>query len=438
MRASLFGRRAALAAVLAILVTAAIAPAASAAGIVVDSLEATSAVDGVCTLPEAVVAATTDAPVDTCAAGSGVDTITFSVAGTITLTATLELGGSLGIDGGGEITLDGGGTVQVIRVDADAEATLDGLTVTGGAAFDGGGLVNDGSLTIIESLFIDNNADNAGGALVSSGELTILSSTFLDNTAGDGSGNGLGGAIATNGGTLLVSGSTFAGNEAGVGGAIWTQATTTIANSTIANNVAIGFGGGVNGAGVSLTLIHVTVSGNEAAYLGGISLEGTLLHLTNSLVAGNIADEDFDDIDGVPTSDVGSVIGVPDGLTVADILDPAGLLPNGGPTDTIALVRSATNPAVDTADAAACAATPISSLDQRGLPRSGACDVGAYELQPLPAPTASPFIPTTPPTATIPNGSSSGPDTILGWLIAGLLASAGVIVFTGRRARLGR
>jgi hypothetical protein len=77
-----------------------------------------------------------------------------------------------------------------------------------------------------------------------------------------------------------------------------------------------------------------------------------------------------------------SIIGIPNGLTLADILDPAGLVDHGGPTKTIALTDSATNAAVDTGDAATCAAAPVNGLDQRGLPRTPPCDLGAYELQP--------------------------------------------------------
>ncbi len=82
------------------------------------------------------------------------------------------------------------------------------------------------------------------------------------------------------------------------------------------------------------------------------------------------------------TTKLASIVGIPAGLTLADILDPAGLADNGGPTETIALTDSATNPARHKADAATCAAAPVGGLDQRGLPRAAPCDIGAYELQP--------------------------------------------------------
>ena len=64
-----------------------------AASLTVNSLTDVAANDGACTLREAIAAANTDtasgAAAGECAAGSGNDTLTFSVAGTITLTSAL-------------------------------------------------------------------------------------------------------------------------------------------------------------------------------------------------------------------------------------------------------------------------------------------------------------------------------------------------------------
>ncbi len=110
--------------------------------------------------------------------------------------------------------------------------------------------------------------------------------------------------------------------------------------------------------------------------------------MVNSIIAGNTAaglgQEIADVIDTVTTS----VIGVPDGLTLGDILVPAGLANNGGPTQTIALAQVTGNPAIDTGTSAVCAA----ARGQRPRPAwpapSAACDIGAYEIQP-PLPDAA-------------------------------------------------
>ena len=90
---------------------------------------------------------------------------------------------------------------------------------------------------------------------------------------------------------------------------------------------------------------------------------------------------------------VTSVIGVPAGMTLADILVPAGLADNGGPTQTIALALVAGNPAIDTGSAT-CVEAPVSLLDQRGMSRlpGPSCDIGAYEAQ-LPTLAAAGDIP---------------------------------------------
>jgi len=101
--------------------------------------------------------------------------------------------------------------------------------------------------------------------------------------------------------------------------------------------------------------------------------------VVNSIIAGNTVGADINfPVETVTTS----IIGVPGGMTLADILVPAGLADNGGPTQTIALALVAGNPAIDTATSAVCAAAPVNGLDQRGMPRPAACDIGAYEAQP--------------------------------------------------------
>ncbi|HVM57652.1 MAG TPA: DUF11 domain-containing protein, partial [Gaiellaceae bacterium] len=59
------------------------------------------------------------------------------------------------------------------------------------------------------------------------------------------------------------------------------------------------------------------------------------------------------------------------------------LAANGGPTKTLALQPG--SPAIDAGDGGACPAT-----DQRGVARSGVCDIGAYEFVPPPPPVPAP------------------------------------------------
>jgi CSLREA domain-containing protein len=304
MRPAVTRRLGALVIALGLLAAVAVAPA-FAASIVVNSLaDSAPANDGICTLREAITAANLDtasgAAAGECGAGSGADAITFGVGGPITLASALPaITTDLSIAGAGAITVSGASAYQLFVITAGT-VTLSGLTITGGAAANGGGIFNDG-------------------------------------------------------GTL------------------------TVTNSTISGNLANVLGGGIANAGGTVTVTNSTISGNSASVGGGLVGEGTEI-LVNAIVAGNTASVAPDGF-GVEVGTT-SVFGVPGGKTLADILVPAGLANNGGPTQTIALALVAGNPAIDLGTGAVCAAAPVNALDQRGLPRPAACDIGAYEAQP--------------------------------------------------------
>ena len=252
----------------------------------------------------------------------------FSVSGTITQTSTnWAIGSDLSIDGAGAITINGNNAHGVLRVGGGGTVILSGLTITGGAISDGAGIHSDFvNLIVIDSTISGNTTTGVGGGVLNEGTLTLVNSTISGNTA------------------------------EGMGGGIFNRGTLTVINSTIGGNAAATGGGGIAGEAI----------GNET--------------LLNALVAGNTAPTG-PDVDGSVETTTTSVIGVPVGMTLADILDPAGLADNGGGTQTIALAQVAGNPAIGTATAATCAAAPVNGFDQRGLPRLGACDIGAYEHQ---------------------------------------------------------
>jgi hypothetical protein len=161
-----------------------------------------------------------------------------------------------------------------------------------------------------------------------------------------------------------------------------------------------------------MTFINSTLSGNEATLAGG----GVYIHPTGestfqrSLVSGNAAPNGREVYSaftpyssGVISADAfnlfgfsgdAGVFGFSPGPTDIVPAEPsaailAALADNGGPTLTRALVPG--SPAIDAAPGVACAAPPINSLDQRGLPRNvdgdglpsaNECDIGAFEFQP--------------------------------------------------------
>ncbi|MBK1640402.1 hypothetical protein CKO12_00585 [Chromatium okenii] len=139
------------------------------------------------------------------------------------------------------------------------------------AAGTGGGAIKNnaaGTVTIINSTLSGNQAD-IGGGIFNEGALSVENSTFSENKAINVS-NQEGGAIYNeSGATATVINSTFSANTAGwIGGAISNVGTLTIKNSTFAENVATSStsskGGGIyNGTGGNLTVANSIISGNS-------------------------------------------------------------------------------------------------------------------------------------------------------------------------------
>ncbi len=283
-------------------------------------------------------------------------------------------------------------------------ATITGLTISGGLSgrFEGGGIQNDGDLTIDGVVVSANNADAASegsvAGAVNGGVMTVRNSTFEGNTTINAGAGGSAGAIVQVG-ALLVVNSTFTGNRvtgAGdAGGAILNfTPLTTIVNSTIAGNVV-------------------------AQGAGGILSDGNLA-LANSILAGNLVATAANDCVGSVTSRGYTLLGTTDrcALTAAtgDVIGANPLLgplaANGGPTPTMALLAG--SPAIDAGNPAATsdadppappALVPCRTTDQRGVarPQGARCDIGAFELQPLPTPPPPPPpVPPPPPPAQPP------------------------------------
>ena len=100
---------------------------------------------------------------------------------------------------------------------------LVGDTITSNVALFGGGLFNDGSLTVIDSTVAGNSSvAGEGGGILNAGTLSILDSTIARN---DGANNytannslGYGGGVANLDGMFSLRNSIVAANNAGTGG----------------------------------------------------------------------------------------------------------------------------------------------------------------------------------------------------------------------------
>ena len=203
--------------ILAVLVTSLLTrPAlARAATITVNSLADPNPGTTLCVLRDAITAANTKAAINGCPAGTGTDTINFSVSGMIDLGSTLPTitntsPNSLTIDGTGQsITISGQNLYRVMEVGVVGPATvkLANLNIAngnGGGSFGGGGILSNGStslLTVSNCTFANNNSGFAGGGIENDGgTLTVTNSTFSGNSAPEGGGGG----IQNDGGGVLL------------------------------------------------------------------------------------------------------------------------------------------------------------------------------------------------------------------------------------------
>jgi hypothetical protein len=307
------------------------------------------------------------------AAASG-DTIVFSVTGTITLTqGYLEISRNLTISGPGaaNLAISGNNVSTVLYVDGGVTATVSGVTIENGsgnadANGDGGGIFNNGTLTVNNSTISSNYVSGGsagGGGIANIGTLTLSNSTLSGNHAN----TNASGAGIYNAGTATVINSTFSGNHANLfGGGIQNNGPLTMSNSTLSGNVADYSAGGIrDGTGGTMTLKSTLLAGNIAAYGGNCS--GTLT-------------SDGYNLDDDGTCGLNQLTDQSDIATAASYLGP--LQNNGGPTQTIALLTGST--AIDAIPVSECTdafGNPVTT-DQRGIsrPQGAGCDIGAYEL----------------------------------------------------------
>lgn len=266
----------------------------------------------------------------------------------------------------------------------------------------------DRFVNLCRTRILGNTANAYGGGVFTTVYDTtsftrILDSTIADNTS-SGSSNAHTGGVYLQGGPFSIRNSTFAGNSAaGYGGlSIFDHQTGTlirasgdITSSTFHGNIArSGLGGAMNlqGSG-GIVLQNLTIAGNRAlcdvCFAAGIANgNGLPITLRNTIFADNTAGNPWNPwailhpVAGSnnlqwpqfrPVSNQAEAAVTP-GSQFADAgLGALGM--HGGPTATMPI--GAASPARD-----AGTATGATATDQRGLPRVGAVDVGAYEWQP--------------------------------------------------------
>ncbi|MCI5129658.1 MAG: hypothetical protein D3907_14500, partial [Candidatus Electrothrix sp. AUS3] len=295
--------------------------AAQAANITVD--------ESICTLADAITAANTDTATGGCPAGdSGADTITLEA--DVTLAAALpQISSTITIEGGGYFISGNNdeNVGSVLHITATGNLTLNEITVKdgnkmgNGGETQGGGIYNEGTVTLTNSTVSGNTvydptttvkASIKGAGIYNEGTVTLTNSTVSGNTASPAPYHSFGGGIYNRGtGTVILTNSTVSGNTAysswSYGGGIYNTGTVTLMNSTVSGNTSSSsifasashsssHGGGICSLNGTVTLTNSTVSGNTAISSsssswsagGGIYNDNEgIVTLTNSTVSGN-------------------------------------------------------------------------------------------------------------------------------------------------------
>ena len=256
------------------------------------------------------------------------------------LSGDLDILHSLTISGAGAdvTTIDASNVDRVFQIHPGVTVELAGVSLIGGnPQADGGGLLNEGTLTLT-SCQVSESMATFGGALSNgeSGVATIEACTLYDNTASS-------------------------------GGAIDNRGELSLTNSTLSGNSATTNGGGLSNRLGTVTVTNATLAANSADNGGGIANEAAIT-LLNTIVADNSAlsnPDVFGSVDSHGTNLVGAA-GTSTGWTANDLLNTDPLLgpltDNTGTTLTHALLVD--SPAID-------AGVDVGALstDQRGISR---------------------------------------------------------------------
>lgn len=182
---------------------------------------------------------------------------------------------------------------SVVRVRSGANVTIEAVTIMGGGGSPirsgvrgGGGILNEGGLSLRDSIVRDNTASGGEGGGVfsaSTKRVTIRNAVIRGNQAADG------GGIHIGRGDVEIEDTTIAGNRSTRnGGGILERGgeTLRLERCDIVDNRADQDGGGVLGASEVL-LIDSRVTGNRATNGGGLIGGRELLKIVNGTVSGN-------------------------------------------------------------------------------------------------------------------------------------------------------
>ena len=274
--------------------------------------------------------------------------------------------------------------VHVVTAASTTDATLTGVTITGGDARsgrNGGGLYLDNSAVHLSMLRVRaNSADlNGGGLYAWQSAVHLTDSVISSNTADEG-----GGMDLHHQSSAVIDSCRFEGNTASVRGGglrLFDDAAATVTNTVFANNTATDrFGGAVlNWLNTTATFTNCTFYGNSAddgaGAIRNYQADGCVVH--NSILWGNTPNA----LDDFSTSVT---------ITFSDIQDSGHAGSNNNiSTDPLLTPEHALDPLSPCIDTASDGLAPVTDLLGNGrvdIPTLGTpgtlADMGAIEYHP--------------------------------------------------------
>ena len=170
---------------------------------------------------------------------------------------------------------------RIARVAPAGHLELVGVTLRRGAANLGGGIYNEGRLTLSDSVVERSRAQEAGGGIYNAGLAVIEGGALRENRAGSetpGVTSGLGGGLfSKRGATAILDRTAVTENRAGDGGGVASEGLVEVRNSLFRHNRAER-GGGIAVLGGPMQAIRSTWHENEARLAGGamfVAAEGS-------------------------------------------------------------------------------------------------------------------------------------------------------------------
>ena len=197
------------------------------------------------------------------------------------------------------VIIQGGKALNGGGIRNNGTLTLNDVTVTANTAGDsstsnGGGVLNVGTLTAVASRISGNDTTGSGAGIDNVGSATLTGTAVIGNIAainGGGLNNISGGALTIEGGSRIET-NTANSPATGGGGILAGNGTVTITDSTLRGNMAVTSGGAINvtsNAIVSLT--DSTVSANSASDGGAIDVGGVVTITTSTLDINQASDD---------------------------------------------------------------------------------------------------------------------------------------------------